>query len=173
MSRYYHSLRVRQILSRIASVVCPPDMASLNIVDDILDDVELSMDAMAPMACKGLVAGTLAFDAAARVVPRHFGRRFVQLSDPMAADYFRSWWRSRIGVQREWARGVKGLLCMAYYEMPPVKAQLGFTPEQWIQKVKTRRLAVFSDVIEAHQRRITEPDPLPLSSPAKAEREAG
>jgi len=166
------SARVREILAAIARVVCPPELEALGVIDGVLEDVEAAMDAMPPLVRVALVAGIAGFDTASMAVPRHLGRRFARLPADRASDYFESWWRSRIGLQREFARGVKGLLCMAYYEMQPVKDQLGYTPEQWIDRVKKRRLAIYSADIATHERRITEPDPLPFSVTASA-REAG
>src|SRR5678809_1239465 len=76
--------------------------------------------------------------------------------------WFERWRKSPLLPMREWVKGAKGLLCMAYYEHPVVKDKIGYTPEAWIDKVKKKRLAVYSDEIRKHEQSLIAPDPLPL-----------
>jgi hypothetical protein len=64
---------------------------------------------------------------------------------------------------------------MAYYEAPEVQAEMGYTPQAWIDKVARRRLELYRDDIDRHQESLVAPDPLPSSLAARraATREAG
>ena len=47
---------------------------------------------------------------------------------------------------------------------PEIKALLGWTPEEWIAKVKARRLETYGDEIARHERGMFERDPIVLPS---------
>jgi hypothetical protein len=121
-----------------------------------------------------LGAGLATYDLSAAAWPRARGRRAGRLDPERAAAWFRLWWRSPLAPQRELAKAVKSILCMAYYEAPAVQAEMGYTPQAWIDTVKRRRLEVHSDAISRHQASLLAPDPLPSSLAARrAAREAG
>src|SRR5690606_34218447 len=69
--------------------------------------------------------------------------------------------------QRELARAIKAMMAIAYYEMPAVKRELGYLPEEWIERVKTRRLKVYADEIRRHDESLIAPDPLPPRAAGK------
>ena len=161
LADYRHPPGVRPILARLAVVVCPPDARALGLVEHVVDHVELSMRAMPTAVRAALLSGLAGFELGALAWPGHLGRRFSQLGDDQAERYFRFWWASPIGLLHEFAKGAKGLVCLAYYEMPQVKAQLGYTQDAWIAKVKARRLEVYGADIRQHEQALITPDPLP------------
>ena len=162
MSRYEHSPRVRRTLAALARITCPPEIEELDLVDDVVDHMGLSMGSLPELFCRGLVVGLTTYELGARLVPGNGGRAASQLDPDRALRYFQLWRKSPLMPQRELIKAVRGLLCMAFYEQPAAREQIGYTPEQWIDKVKRKRLAVYADEINAHQRSLIEPDPLPL-----------
>ena len=165
------SLRQRRILAPIVRVVCPGGVTRYSLVDHVVDHMELSLRALPAALRAGLELGLVAYDVGA--VAR-FGRPSTRLSPAQAGRWFAFWWKSPLMPQRELVKAIKILALMAYYEMPPVKAELGYTPERWIEKVKARRLQVYAADIRKHEESLIEADPLPSSLAARraAAREA-
>lgn len=158
------SPRQRRILTPIVRVVCPGGVTRYSLVDHVIDHMELSLRALPTALRRGLELGLVAYDVGA-VAWR--GRPSTRLSPAQAERWFAIWWKSPLMPQRELAKAIKILALMAYYEMPPVKAELGYTPEAWIEKVKVRRLQVYAADIRAHEASLVEPDPLPSSLAAR------
>jgi hypothetical protein len=158
---YYHSRARRLLIESLARVVCPPRPDPAALAGAITGHVQDSMRAFLAPARAALIAGMHTYDQSSRLWPGSRGRPARELEGEAAADYFRGWWQSPLGLQREFARGVKGLICIAYFEQPEVKAALGYTPEAWIEVVAARRLALYSEDIERHRQAILAPDPLP------------
>jgi hypothetical protein len=156
-SGYRHTPRTRRILTGLIPAACPPEARMLGLEQAIVDHVELSMRSLPAPARAGLLSGLLAYDMGA--LARH-GRRSCQLDTERAQRYFAAW-RQGPALMREFARAIKGLLCLAHYEMPAVQESLGYTPQAWIDAVKRRRLATYEDDIRRHEERLLEPEPLP------------
>ncbi len=176
LADYKHSKFVRKALRGFISVACPPDAEPLGIVEDIIDHLELSFRSLPTMIRTGLVAGLTTYELAA--APFNLGKRASQLSFDAHNKYFDSWRKSPIPVRSEFIKGLKGLLCMGYYEQQVVKEQIDYLPERWIEKKTRYRLQVYRDDIAKHDAALIEPDPLPTRAEldaraaAKAEREA-
>jgi hypothetical protein len=156
-SGYRHTPRTRRILTGLIPAACPPEAGTLGLEQAIVDHVELSMRSLPAAVRAALLSGLLAYDMGA--LARH-GRRSCRLDAERARRYFAAW-RHGPAPMRELARGIKGLLCLAHYEMPAVQESLGYTPQAWIDAVKRRRLATYGDDIRRHEERLLEPDPLP------------
>ncbi len=152
----------RRTLRALVLLACPPDCEELCIREDIVDHADGMLASMPWFARTALIAGLAAYELGAILWPRCPGRRASSLSPRHAQDYFAAWWNSRLGPQRTFAHAVKGLLCMAYYEMPAVKERLNYQPERWVQKVRRQRLLEHGAAIQLAQRQVIEPDPLPL-----------
>jgi hypothetical protein len=150
----------RRALAALARVSCPPDIEELHIVDAVVDHCELSLRSLPPLIRTGLVTVLAAYENGAR--PFHGGRPASALPFAEGHRWFERWRKSPLLPMREWVKGAKGLLCMAYYEQPQVKDRIGYTPEAWIEKVKRKRLALYSDEIRRHEQSLIQPDPLPL-----------
>lgn len=158
------SPRQRRVLAPIVRVVCPGGVARYSLVEHVLDHMELSLRALPAALRHGLALGLTAYDVGALA---RYGRPSTRLTPAQAGRWFAAWWKSPLMPQRELVKAVKILALMAYYEMPPVKAEIGYTPERWIEKVRVRRLQVHAAEIRAHEASLVEPDPLPSSLAAR------
>jgi hypothetical protein len=69
-----------------------------------------------------------------------------------------------LALQREFIKGIKGIIAMSYFEQPAVLAGIGYTPHEWVARVDKRRLEVYADDIARHEATIFEADPIPLPS---------
>ena len=153
---YHHDVRTRRLLGSLAALLCPPEVAP-DLIAPVVDDVELSMRAMPADVRAALRAGLLTYDLGA--VAR-WGRPAGRLAPDRAARYLDAW-RHGLAVQRELIKAVRSLLCLAYFELPEVKARMGYLPERWIAQVTRHRLATYGDDIARHAGRLFTPEPLP------------
>lgn len=164
---YRHGRRTRQLLRSLAAVMCPPEAGDL--LDPVVEHVELSMGAM-PMAVRAaLLTGLVTYDLGALARWRRPAR---VLAPPRAARYLDAWRHGGL-VQRELVKAVRGLICLAYYELPEVQERLGYRPGQWIERVKRHRLATYGEDIARHAARLCAPEPLPRLAPRSGPREPG
>jgi hypothetical protein len=175
LADYSHSPRTRRLLRSLVPIVCPPEVERLGVVDAVVDHVALSMRAFPAPLRRALVLGLTTYDLSAAAWPRARGRTASKLPRQKAADWYARWWKSPLLPQRELAKAVKALMAIGTYEQPAVQRELGYAPQAWIDRVKTRRLEVHADAIQKHARSLIEPDPLPSSLAARraATREAG
>lgn len=155
LAAYRHTARTRRVLHSLVSLLCPPD-AARPLASAIVDHVELSMRAMPVHVRAALVTGLAAYDLGA--LARH-GRRANKLDPARAAGYLERWRRGP-ALGRELVQGVKGLLCLAYFEMPEVQARMGYRPAAWIDHVARRRRARYGEDIARHQASLLAVDPL-------------
>jgi hypothetical protein len=167
LAHYHHSREHRALLRSLCPVLCPPDIDELGITEAVIDYLELYMRALPPLVRRALVLGMTSYDLAARAYPRSRGRRAGQLDRETALAYFR-FWSHGVALMHTFAKGLKGLLTMSYYEQPEALARLGYTPDAWVGKVKKRRLEVYADDIARHEATIFLPDPLPITAAAAA-----
>lgn len=153
---YRHDERTRRLLGSLTALLCPPEVMP-DLVAPVVDDVELTMQAMPVEIRTAMLAGLMTYELGAIA---RWGRPASKLPPDRAARYL-DLWRHGLAVQRELVKAVRSLLCLAYFELPEVKQRLGYQPERWIEKVKARRLATYRDDVERHAARLFEPDPLP------------
>jgi hypothetical protein len=172
---YRHSRRVRRVIASLVPVVCPEGAVRLGLTDWLVDHSELSVGSFPLAFRRALAAGLTTYDLTAAAWRPARGRFASRLDPDRAAAWFHLWWRSRLPPQRELVKAVKSILCMAYYEAPAVQAELGYTAQAWVDRVKQRRLAVYSEEIAHHEESLLAPDPLPSSLAARraAAREVG
>lgn len=154
------STRLRRTMAPLVSIICPPDVHSLDLVDAVLDHAELSMRAIPAYLRLGLVAGLTSFELGATAFPSSRGRTFSRLPPDLQEAYFRSWWASPVGALRQFAKGVKGIIAMGYWELPIVRERMAFHPDRWIAEVAKRRLRDYADDIRKADELVTAPDPL-------------
>jgi hypothetical protein len=157
---FYLSRNQRSLIDSLARVVCPPSPSPAELAGEVAHGAQLSMRAFPAPARMALIAGMRTYDEGGRLYPDGSGHPARRMEPEAAAGYFESWWSSRLGVQRNFAKGIKGLIVLAYCEIPAVKEALGYTPEAWIEDVKRKRLSIYKVDIEAHAAQLIEPDPL-------------
>ena len=155
------SPRLRQVLAALVPVVCPPDATSLGLTADIVDHVSVQIASLSRLFRVALEVGGSAFDVAAVAWPPARGRTFSRLPPPLAERWFLRWLHSPLLPQRQLAKGLRQLLCLAHFEMPAIQARLGYGPDAWIEKVQRKRLMTYADDIRRHQEALVAPDPLP------------
>jgi hypothetical protein len=160
---------VRRLLTSLVPVVCPPHPPSPALTGAILAHSELSVASFGPLVRGALLSGALSYELAAPLWPGNRGRRASQLPPARASAYFAAWWHGRLALQRELARALKGLLCLAYYEQPAVQAALDYQPARWVRQVQRRRLSAHGSAIAAAREALLAPDPLPAGGPAALE----
>jgi len=141
--------RVRPILERLAVLVCPPELAELGLTPSLIRDFELHVSCLPPVARRLTAPALRFFDQATRLRPASRGHRFVRLDDGRADAYLRHVLYGRSGPVATAIRLVKGLLVLCYYELPEVKAMLGYDPDSYVAEVTARRLARHGPAIRA------------------------
>ena len=161
LADYRHPDRVRQTLASLVPIVCPPVAVELELESDILTGVELTMRAIARPARVALLTGIHTYEHGARAYPSHRGKSASALSAAQARRYFDRWWHSPLLPQREFAKGIKGLLCLSCYEQPEMLRRIGYTADEWIARSRSYRLRTYGDAIRRHQESLLAPDPLP------------
>ena len=160
LAEFRLSGRARKTLARIIPVVCPEDAAPLE--EPILAEVQLMVSAIPDFMRLGFVVGLWLFEYGALLLA---GAPFRFLSLSRRERYFRRWWDSRVGLFRQLAKNLSGLLNLGYYEQPVVRERMAYHPDRWIAEVAKKRLAAFADDIRRADEIVRAPDPLvPASS---------
>lgn len=118
----------------------------------LIDEVERFLAAFPPPVRRALVASFLAFDEGARLRPAGGGRRFVDLDDEAAEQWFRAVAGGSSLALRNLVRLMRGVVVMSYYELPAVQADLGYFPDAYIAEVAASRLKVHGAAIERAER---------------------
>jgi hypothetical protein len=136
------------IVERFALVVCPPGVRDGKRLDGVLREFGEMTDVLQPAARRALAAAFVAIDQGARLAPRSRGRRLVRLGDAAAGAYLGAL-LARSGM----AERLKSLVVMCYYELPEVKAEIGYDPDPYIAFVSERRLERYGDEIKAAESR--------------------
>ena len=107
-----------------------------------------------------------AVDQGARLYPPARGRRFAGLGDAVAGRYLGHLLDSRVALVRTTASPLRALAALCYYDVPEVRARVGYEPEPHIAQVARRRMERFGDEI----RRAEEPPAAPVEGePAELE----
>lgn len=158
--------KIRRILHGLALVVCPPDIEDLGIEEAVVDHAEQTVGALPSIVRQGLVAGLHAYDVGALV--RH-GKHSYALDRERAGRYFAAWNHGPLALH-ELAKGIKGILCLAYYEMPCVQEAMDYRPQAWVEMTRRRRFEAYEQAIRSHAAQLCEPDPLPDSLLARLPR---
>lgn len=157
---YEHAPLTRRILESLVPVICPPEAMELGLGADIVDHVGLTMSSVPPLFRRGLVLGLTTYDLGAIAWLPSRGRRAHQLRPDLAARYYDRWEHGLTPIGHELAKAVAQLLKLACYEHPVMQERLGYTPQQWIDNVKRRRLTVYADDVRKADAAILAPDPL-------------
>lgn len=161
---------MRRVFRSLVPVVCPPEATELGLAEDLIAHIALQTGSLPPLMSRGMALGLLSYDLGALAWFPARGRRASQLPPMLARRYFEFWLHGPTGLQRQLAIAVKQLLALAHYEHPTIQQRMGYRPQQWIEKVKRRRLEVYADDIARHQASLIAPDPLPGVRSRKKER---
>jgi hypothetical protein len=153
-------LSLRNALRRLAPVVCSAEVEDLGLVNQVVDDTILFCRALSPAARAGLYAGLMAFDVSASLHPTTFGRRFSRLSGDEAAKHFDRWWHSRIPLCHDFAKGIKGAMAIAYFELPTIQDRIDYHPQAWIKEASARRVERYGKSIAEAEANLLRDDPL-------------
>ena len=139
---------VRAMVVRFAEIVCPPGVRTGRRADRVLAEFMLMLGVLRPAARRALLGAFVVIDQGARLYPAARGRRFARLDDATADAYLSALLGRGDGVAAM-AQRIKGLLVMCYYELPEVKAEIGYDPEPYIATVSRRRLERYGAEIAA------------------------
>ena len=143
---------VRPTLERLVVLVCPPELTELGLTESVIRDLELHLRCLPPAARRLTGPALRLFDQAARLRPTSRGLRFAQLDGAKADAYLREVLYGRRGPVATVVRLIKGLVVMCYFELPEVKAALGYDPDPYVAQVAARRLALHGPSIQAAER---------------------
>jgi hypothetical protein len=138
---------IRRTLVRFAEVACPPQVRTEQRTERVLAEFALLSCALRPAPRRALGFAFAALDQGARLYPAARGRRFARLDDRVADAYLRAL-LARVGLVER----LKGLIVMCYYELPEVKAEIGYAPDPYIAAVARRRLESYGAEIRAAER---------------------
>ena len=166
LARFRLSARQRRALIALAPVICTDAVRGLE--ERLADEVELFLRSVPAHVRLALLTALGVFDASARLVPSSWLRSFARLDPARAERHFARFWHSPVGLLHHLARGLKMIVSYAYYELPEVKARLGYDPDAWIDRVRRERLARWADDVAAHDRLVLAPDPLRPAGPGPA-----
>jgi hypothetical protein len=147
---------VRAVVVRFAETVCPPGVREGRRADRVLAEFVLMLGVLRPSARRALLGAFLAIDQGARLYPPARGRRFARLDDQIANAYLRALLGRGDGIAAL-AQRLKGLLVMCYYELPEVKAEIGYDPDPYIAAVSKRRRERYGNEIAAVERQAERP----------------
>lgn len=128
----------RETLKAFINVVLPPDaVRSDELERRVFDHVSESLRFLPPSAWTPFGLGFLAFEYLAIVMgpsPKPFcshdrrGRRL----------YVKRWAHSSFSLFRDFMKGLKGLVMLAYYEQPEVMALLNYDPQTYVDELKAK-----------------------------------
>jgi hypothetical protein len=140
-------MTVVQVVERIAVLVCPPELSELGLSGALLREVGLQLAALPPSARRALGLAMWYLDQAARLRPSSRGKRFTRLDDVRADAYLRTVLYGRWGPVAGLVRLVKSVVVMCYYDLPEVRAALGYDPDRYVAEVAARRIALYGKEI--------------------------
>lgn len=152
--------RLRPAVAAVARVVTNNACDQDALTDTVVDGVDEILATFPPHLRWGLLLGLTVFEFSARLWPSAGLRPFSRVPAPAALRIFSAWWHSPVFAIRQWAKGIKSLVALVYWDHPQIRERIGFTPEAWIAKVAARRLASYGPQIAAHRDRVLAPNPL-------------
>ncbi len=147
-------------LEALVRVVTAGDSDRMGLTAEVAHAVGEALQPFPAHLRGGLLAGLATFEQSTRARPSSRGRPFSRLPLDAAERAFAAWWHSPIFPVRQWAKGIKGLVALAYWDHPTVRQSIGFHPEAWIAHVAQRRQGDYAADIAAHAERVLAPSPV-------------
>ena len=151
--------RLRPVVAAAARVVCPDDLEALGLTGRVTVMFEHALRSYPAVIRASLVAGLATLEASA--VVRH-GRPFSRLPRETARAFYDRWWHSPLLPISQFARALKTIFALAYYDSPAVKARIGYDPGPWIAERIAARLSRYGADVERAAEDVLAPDPLLL-----------
>jgi choline dehydrogenase-like flavoprotein len=145
-------------LQKLAEVTCPRGADSEAAARDAIRKMDEYVAALPRAARFGVLAAAAAVDQGARLYPPARGRRLARLGDATASQYLGLLLDSHIALVRSTAAPLRALAALCYYDVPEVRARIGYEPDPHIARVARRRMERFGEEI----RRAEEPPATPL-----------
>jgi len=142
---YTLSRPLARIVTRFAEVVCPPENASEQLVVATVKGLESYLSGLPRSMRVMLIVLFVLFDQQARFARRTRFRRFVNLGQAASDEYVHECLARSPGMRRTIATTLKGIVTFNYYELPEVKARLGYVPDAYIASVSERRLRLHGE----------------------------
>jgi choline dehydrogenase-like flavoprotein len=141
-------------LERLTDVVCPAE-GSRAARRPTLEKLELYAARLPPSTRRTLAAALVALDHGARLYPPARGRRFSQLPVETAERYFGSLLNGRLGPVSLVANVLRSAIALCHYDVPEVRARVGYQPEPHIAALARRRLERHGEAIRRVEEAIT------------------
>jgi hypothetical protein len=151
---------MRRTFAPLVPIICTDEAVELGLVDQVLEQVELSMRSFPSFLRFGLIVGTLVFEFGAVFLPSSRFRTFSRMTREQQEKYFRRFWHSKIGAFHQLAKGLKASISLGYWSLPKVLDRMAYHPDRWIAEVAARRVRDYSDDIRKHDALVVAPDPL-------------
>jgi hypothetical protein len=151
---------MRRMFAPLVPIICTDEAVELGLVDDVIEQVELSMRAFPPFLRLGLIMGSLLFEFGAVFLPSSRLRTFSRMTRAQQEKYFRRFWHSKFGLFHQLAKGLKAAVSLGYWSLPPVLERMAYHPDRWIAEVAARRVRDYADDIRKHDALVVAPDPL-------------
>lgn len=140
-----------RIATRFAEVVCPPDVRTQHLAPSLVEELESYLGALPKHLRTIMLALFVFFDQSARFSSPKRLRRFADLDTHDAETYIRACITGSPGLRRTITAMLKGIVTFNYYELPQVKAQLGYRPESYIEQVSERRMRLHGDDVRRRE----------------------
>ena len=135
------------LIERLVEVLCPARPDAPGEQRETVESIEAYVACLPPARRRALAAALVALDQGARLYPPSRGRRFAELDAARAERYLRLLLRGRLRPVRLAAEVLTSLVALCHYDLPEVRARLGYEPDAHIARVARRRLERHGEAI--------------------------
>jgi len=146
----------RRTAERLVEVICLQDLDSEAVKRESLEKIESYVACLPRPVRLGLAAAFIAVDQGARVFPPARGRRFTELDAARADRYLGLLLKGRIRWIRSVTSALKSLITLCYYDVPEVRARVGYQPDPHIGRVARRRLERYREEIRRAEEAVSD-----------------
>lgn len=135
------------LIERLVEVLCPARPDAPGEQRATVESIEAYVACLPPARRRGLAAALVGLDQGARLYPPSRGRRFAELDAARAERYLTLLLRGRLRPVRLAAEVLTSLVALCHYDLPEVRARLGYEPDAHIARVARRRLERHGEAI--------------------------